>query len=81
VSAAVGEVELDARELIRHALAQDEELRAVLTEAIGAIDDDGATRRLGRLLARAEGVHLGEHRIERTDDGSGDCATWRIVRV
>jgi hypothetical protein len=80
ISAAVGDLAWSARELFDQAMT-DKALRAAIAAAVGALDA-GATRRLGRLLARCEGVTLNGCRVERVDDERpADCATWRVVRI
>jgi hypothetical protein len=80
ISAAVGDLAWTARDLFDEA-STDARLRGAIVAAIGPLDA-GATRRLGRLLARCEGALLPSgHRVERVDDERPtDCATWRIVR-
>jgi hypothetical protein len=80
ISAGVGDLEWTARELFEEA-ASDSRLRGALVAAIGPLNP-GATRRLGRLLARCEGATLPNgYRVERADDDRpADCATWRVVR-
>lgn len=79
INAAIGDVAWTASELISHAHA-DTQLRAAIVAGIGKIDG-GATRRIGRLLARCEGIALPGFRVERVDEAGADCATWRVLRI
>ncbi len=80
ISLAVGNSAWSARELFRLA-ETDAQLRSAIVAAIGPLDA-GATRRLGKLLTRCEGVALPDrYTVERMDDGSAERATWRVLRI
>jgi hypothetical protein len=81
IAAAIGADEFTVKELLECARFDDGQLRAALNTIIGPFDA-GITRRIGHLLAKVEGSNLPcGLRVERRDDGKGDCAVWCVVRV
>lgn len=55
-------------------------VEAALTRAIGALDDRAASRRMGKLLSRAEGVVFDDLHIARRGP-SRDGVLWEVTRV
>jgi hypothetical protein len=68
IAAVVGARSWTARDLLAHARLDNQAailLRAAITGAAGKPDDSGAVKRLGKLLARAEGFVLGDLLVAR----------------
>ncbi len=69
-----------AREALAHVAHQDDAaLKARLLPVVGDLTLPSATRRLGKLLSRVEGVVIADHRIVRCGD-SRDGVIWNLGR-
>src|SRR5688572_23287340 len=75
ISRAIGNATFTARDLAEHA-SHDTELAAAFERAMGSVTQH---RRIGKLLARAAGVSVLEHRIERRGSVR-DGVLWRVQR-
>lgn len=79
IAAGIGDRLFTSKELIVFAeseLSGAEQFRAVLEQAISTIDDN-AGRRLGKLLARAAYLDVGEWRVEQIGSDR-DGAIWKV---
>jgi hypothetical protein len=79
ISAAIGDETFTVRALLARAFGDDLMLLASIAQAVG--DDDAAGRRLGKLLAKVEGLEVDGYRVERVDDNNGEGCYWKVVRL
>lgn len=74
VHAQVGNAVFTVRDLLTHAEASPD-----LAEAMGTVSDE-ATRKMGKLFARAAGVEIAGHRLERGVQLRAGLL-WMVLRV